>query len=353
MLTASDDRTTVVVPKFSRITSQKDDLPRETTTSTTEDTGLWPLSSSSSWTPDTGLWGVTTSTTEETTLQPKVTSTENWPINSSDLSTMGTSTAEESIITEESTITNGVVTKTDSGQTVTVPNDEVVTVTRHTIIVTDKPPPLPTGTTFDTSAIPSSSLSSGEPAKTPEDGGREDADADGGGASLPAAALAGIGVGGFVIVGILILVGFGVRKRRQKNREHHDAARPSDYDRDQDLEEKHFPEHMTPHTTGTQADDPFAPFGGMFMRQCSKPANAAVTNCQHRSCRPPGRGLRRSPNSKPRVRDGRHNHRSRGVACYQPRSQPSTTTIGRRGPECKPCRPVRPKRPASEPQFAG
>lgn len=252
--TVIDDNDNAGPPGFSTITSTDEHEKPVFSRIDPTDTGLWEVTTTEEPTSeDTGLWG-------EETLWPKPTTTEDWPINSSDLSTM----SSETVITEESTITGGMVTKTDSGQTVTVPNDEVVTVTRHTVVVTGKPPPLPTGTTFTTSGIPASSLPGGETTQAPENGDGGGVSADNGGGGLGTGALVGISVGGAIVIALFVLVGFGLKRRRRKNQEEHDTARPSDYDRDQDLEEKHFPEQMTPHTTGTQAEDPFAPFGGEF-----------------------------------------------------------------------------------------
>lgn len=248
-ITTIDDGDESEPPRFSKIQSTTDDVA--------EDTERWPFP------------------------------TETLPIVSSDPSTMVTQT----IITEESTITGGLITKTDSGRTVTVPNNEVVTVTRHTVIITDKPPPLPTETTFQTSGVLTSSLPGGETTQVPEQEGREDVDGESHGPSLTTGALVGVSVGGAIVIALFILVVFGLRKRRQKSRDDGDAARPIEYGRDQDLEEKHFPEQMTPHTTGTQPDDPFAPFGGTISRKVLSSANFGLAdNSTNRSRRSIGRG---------------------------------------------------------------
>jgi hypothetical protein len=239
-----DDDSTEQTPFLSLITSDesKDSEPSEVT--------LWPAP-------------------EETTTddsEPSKDSTNEVP--SMDIPTFTTDDDDserptETIVTEESTITDPV-TKTDSGKTVTVPNNEVVTVTRHTLIITDKPPPLPS-TTFQTSTGSSATDLQGEPsASSPGDEGTDDTTDSGANHGMGPGVWAGIGIGGAILI-ILLFVGFVVvRKRRQKHQDDLDAT-TTDYGRDEAVEEKHFPEQITPHTTGTQPEDPFAPFGGMFI----------------------------------------------------------------------------------------
>lgn len=182
----------------------------------------------------------------------------------------------ETVVTEESTITGDMITKTDSGSTVTVPNNEVVTITRHTTILTDRPPPLPSTTLLTSVTTPvdvpgssSASATGGEPGENTKPANN--------GPGLTTGAFVGISVGGAVVIAILVLVIFTVKKRRRKQQDEQDATRNDDFGRDEAVEEKHFPDQMTPHTTGTQGDDPFAPFGGTCFQKYSKANNGSPT----------------------------------------------------------------------------
>lgn len=168
---------------------------------------------------------------------------------------------KSSLIMEESTITDGLTTRTDSGKTITVPNNEVITVTRHTTIVTDKSPTSTAAPTEPT--LPSGPPPDQSPAPAPpvDSGASDDSQ---GGAPLPTGAIIGIGVGGAALVAFLAIVVIIIKRRLKKRREEDTAStRNDDFGRD-DRDEKYFPQQMSAHTTGnTQASgDPFAPFGG-------------------------------------------------------------------------------------------
>lgn len=159
----------------------------------------------------------------------------------------------ETTVFDVATFTNLATTKTDSGKTVTVPNNEVVTVTRHTLIITDKPPALPTTlSTITTSGFP------GETPSTPGENGTASGNE---GPALATGTLVGISVGGAILIAALVVLALFLKKRRKKQREESGSAGTNDSGRDEGVEEKHFPK-MSPHTTGTQVEDPFAPFGG-------------------------------------------------------------------------------------------
>lgn len=169
-----------------------------------------------------------------------------------------------SIVMEESTISRGLTTKTDSGRTVTVPNDEVVTVTRRTTIVTDKPPSLtiiPTETTLPPGPPSDQTTTSAAPTES-------GTSVESGGAPPATGLFIGVGVGGAALVAFFVIAAI-IIKRRWKKR-HEDGAATMRNEEDfgvGDRDEKYFPQQMSAHTTGdtqaTQASgDPFAPFGG-------------------------------------------------------------------------------------------
>ena len=165
---------------------------------------------------------------------------------------------------EESTISRGLTTKTDSGRTVTVPNDEVVTVTRRTTIVTDKPPSfttIPTVTTLPPRPPPDQTPTSTAPI---ESGTNVESD----GAPPATGLFIGVGVGGAALVALFVIAGIIIKRRLKRRREEGAATTRNDEDFGVgDRDEKYFPQQMSAHTTGdtqvTQASgDPFAPFGG-------------------------------------------------------------------------------------------
>lgn len=256
-----DDDSTLEPPFLTRITSDesKDSVPSLTRIAPETDT-----TAEDSEPSEATLWPAPEETSSDDT-EPSENPADELP--SMDVPTITTDADSEepteTIVTEESTITDPV-TKTDSGKTVTVPNNEVVTVTRHTLIITDKPPPLPS-TTFQTSTGSPATDLQGEPSASSTGGEGADDTADSNdGQGMGPGVWAGIGVGGAIII-VLFCVGlFVAKRRRQRHQDDVDAA-TTDYGRDEAVEEKHFPEQITPHTTGTQAEDPFAPFGGTFI----------------------------------------------------------------------------------------
>ncbi|KAM5356096.1 hypothetical protein ACJ41O_002742 [Fusarium nematophilum] len=153
-------------------------------------------------------------------------------------------------------------TMTDSGTTRTIPNPNRVTVTRHTLIITDKAPVgTPTSSNISSSVIHPSSLPSsgstgfGSPAQTsasdPFAGGADDG-------SPSTGAIVGAAVGGAVALAILTVLVVAFLRRRKLNREESGSG-----DGQHSSGEKNYYQGVSRHTTGTrESHDPFAPFGG-------------------------------------------------------------------------------------------
>lgn len=181
---------------------------------------------------------------------------------------------KSTFVTEESTITDSLTTRTDSGRTVTVPNHEVVTVIRHTTVITRKRP-APTSTVLGPT-IPNifSSRSNQDGTQQTylqppaQSGTTEDSSDSQGGGPLSTGAIIGIGIGGAAIVAFLVIMGMIIKRRFQRHRA--DGGPSSSSRRHGRFDEKHspdFPQQMSAHTTGTQASqDPFAPFGGEYLQ---------------------------------------------------------------------------------------
>lgn len=188
------------------------------------------------------------------------------------IATHGSSPYSNPPVSEPSEITlPNEATETDSGRTVTIPNDNVVTVTSHTLIITSMLP----DTTFTTAVqTPTTVLpisSSGEsslplPGETGVGNGEQDDAGEAGQGFFTTGVLVGISVGGAALVALLIFLALWVKRRQKKSREEHANSVDDDPGRDHLVEEKFFPsQHVTPHTTGTRGEDPFAPFGGTFI----------------------------------------------------------------------------------------
>lgn len=237
-------RETTPRPIFSTIETDDED-----TTSTIE------MTSSSDEEKST----TTTTPTEETTSEtPTETAT--------DVSTeTETGTAEESSTDGES-MTSRIMT--DSGATRTIPNPNRVTVTRHTLIVTDKAPdptPTPSVTSSSTTSSPTTPSSGSDIDYPPV----ESSSADGfgnnnNGTPPPTGIIVGAAVGGAIALAIIAIFVFVLmrRKRGQKGQDF-DAGTINDGTNGLDDGEKNIYQGMSPHTTGTRASsDPFAPFGG-------------------------------------------------------------------------------------------
>lgn len=194
---------------------------------------------------------------------PKSTDTDEPTKSSPETSKTKKDDPKSTVMTEESTITDGMTTKTDSGRTVTVPNSEVVTITRHTTIVTDKPSP--------STSVPESTINPSRPNQSgaeqtsppPSAGASGDSGSQGGG-PLPTGAIVGIGIGGAAIVVFLVITAIMIKRRVKRRREEQETGTAQhNTGRDDRFDEKQFSQQMSAHTTGTQGSgDPFAPFGG-------------------------------------------------------------------------------------------
>ncbi|KAH6898854.1 hypothetical protein B0T10DRAFT_556148 [Thelonectria olida] len=154
-------------------------------------------------------------------------------------------------------------TMTDSGVTHTIPNQNPVTITKHTLIITDKSP-TPTPSSTLSSLDPSLTTSTSSPEATLTESTVAGVSPDDAASSSPSTGMiAGVSIGGAIALGIctFLLIRYFRRSRRvvaiSEGRFSIDAIRDSDNG------EKNYLQVMSPHTTGTQGSgDPFAPFGG-------------------------------------------------------------------------------------------
>ncbi|KAM0437656.1 hypothetical protein ACHAPT_002020 [Fusarium lateritium] len=180
---------------------------------------------------------------------------------------------EESTQTDDSTQTydstameeSASKSMTDSGTTRTIPNPNKVTITRHTLIITDKTPvPTPEASTvssswIDEATLPSSgSTGTGPPAQT---NGSDPFAGNGDGSPPPTGTIVGAAVGGAAALAILAVLVFTIlRRRRRANQDRSDMADAGDNNGEKNQWLRYG---VSPHTTGTREDhDPFAPFGG-------------------------------------------------------------------------------------------
>ncbi|KAL7932618.1 hypothetical protein V8C35DRAFT_328250 [Trichoderma chlorosporum] len=163
------------------------------------------------------------------------------------------------------------VTMTDSGITHTIPNNSIVTITRHTTITTGRPsittPDIidTASATSGTSITTSSTASSeGVPEASPTDNTATASPSETPGVgSLSTGVIVGIAVGGTVLIAIVAVLVLTMIRRKKRRGSETDSVLPQDSGRDEVVEEKHFPHNVSAQTTGTQgSSDPFAPFGG-------------------------------------------------------------------------------------------
>ncbi|KAH8736930.1 hypothetical protein BGZ61DRAFT_511634 [Ilyonectria robusta] len=156
-------------------------------------------------------------------------------------------------------------TMTDSGTTHTIPNNDRVTVTKHTLIVTDKAPSrtptptVPSSSVLDSTGVPSSGATSVVPSETASAiGGSLENSA---GSSFSTGAIAGAAIGGFIALAIIAILAVVFHRRRRHARRYSQDSMNNIAENGSG--EKAYFEAMSPHTTGTQgSSDPFAPFGG-------------------------------------------------------------------------------------------
>ncbi|VUC33815.1 unnamed protein product [Clonostachys rosea] len=210
-------------------------------------------------------------TASEETLWPplKATRTTSRPSDQTEPSGSVSSEKDPAIETEKSGTQFPMTTKTDSGKTITIPNNEVVTVTRHTLIITDKPPPLSTETSSNSFISPGSSSESFTLMPLPTQSNATDSSSeDNNGPPLSTGGLVGIGVAGAAFIAVVIALTFILKRRHKRALENKDQVDfNTAYGRDDLFVEKHLPQHGSVRTTGTTGnEDPFAPFGGRVDR---------------------------------------------------------------------------------------
>lgn len=160
-------------------------------------------------------------------------------------------------------------TMTDSGITHTIPNNSIVTVTKHTIIVTSQLPTSTTSSGSDSDLLTGTANTDGtwRTAQTPLSTNINttgDSGAGSGGLVLSSGAIIGVAVGGATLLAILVIIIISMKRHSRKSHDSRSDLVFQDNDGRDDLaEEKHFHHPASAHTTGTQgSSDPFAPFGG-------------------------------------------------------------------------------------------
>lgn len=204
-------------------------------------------------------------TASEETLwpPPKATRTTSRP--SDEIQQSGGVSSDSAIETEKSGTRLPMTIKTDSGKTITIPNNEVVTVTKHTLIITDKPPPLSTEASSTSFISPDSSRESFTLTPSPtQSNGTDSSLENNDGPPLSTGGLVGIGVAGAAFIAVVIALTFMLKRRHKKAVENNDKVDYNAvYGRDDLLAEKYLPQRGSLQTTGTPGnEDPFAPFGG-------------------------------------------------------------------------------------------
>ncbi|KAM0455575.1 hypothetical protein ACHAPV_007652 [Trichoderma viride] len=160
---------------------------------------------------------------------------------------------------------------TDSGVTHTIPNNSIVTITRHTTIVTGRPSVTTSSSSDPISAasgtpITESASSTSEGTAVPSSidvSSATTSSANSGASPLSPGAIVGIAVGGVALIAIVVVTVLTVLRRKKQRRSEADFDLHQDTGRDDVVEEKHFPHPVSAYTTSTQgSSDPFAPFGG-------------------------------------------------------------------------------------------
>ncbi|KAG6041857.1 hypothetical protein E4U41_001017 [Claviceps citrina] len=155
-------------------------------------------------------------------------------------------------------------TKTDSGVTHTIPNNSVVTVTKHTVVFSEAPPwtePSSSYTAGDPTSETAASTAPSCSTCTPAPSSTSPPSADGSGAGVvPSGAIAGAATGGAVIVAIVLILLF-VSRHRKKKRGRGYASETETLGRDSHVNGS---EKLDPSQEGPlrPSSDPFAPFGG-------------------------------------------------------------------------------------------
>ncbi|KAJ4858571.1 hypothetical protein T069G_06838 [Trichoderma breve] len=202
-----------------------------------------------------------------TTSEPK--SDEATPTSTEDdQSQQATETASSQSTT---TTKKSSVIMTDSGITHTIPNNSIVTITRHTTITTGRPSSSTsdltdtastrTGTPITASITATfTELPSSPPANDSSTASSSEAP---GTTPLSTGTIVGITVGGAVLIAIAVVLMLALVRRKKRRGSETDSVLRQDNGRDDVVDEKHFPNNGPTDASGTQGNsDPFAPFGG-------------------------------------------------------------------------------------------
>ncbi|KAF4510693.1 hypothetical protein G6O67_002567 [Ophiocordyceps sinensis] len=175
---------------------------------------------------------------------------------------------ERRLVSERSTAASSS-TRTDSGITHTIPNHNVITVTRHTVVFSEAPSSTVFSTTLSSTPLPSDLASTSttvapappatSSARVDAGAGRPSEDVEAAGLSL--GAIVGTVAGGIVfgVILVVLVVAWCRRKRSQAADADSAAAFQDALGGSNDAEKLHH-QPMSAHTTGSS--DPFAPFGG-------------------------------------------------------------------------------------------
>ncbi|KAL7913332.1 hypothetical protein GGI35DRAFT_287077 [Trichoderma velutinum] len=172
---------------------------------------------------------------------------------------------------QSTTTTKKSVTMTDSGITHTIPNNSIVTITRHTTITTGRPStstsdlidtastrsdtPITASTTATFAEVPPSSPTNDNSTANPSEAHSA--------SPLSTGAIVGIAVGGAVLIAIAVLLMLTLARHKKRRGSETDSVLRQNNDRDDVVDEKHFPQNGPTHASGIQgSSDPFAPFGG-------------------------------------------------------------------------------------------
>ncbi|KKP06600.1 hypothetical protein THAR02_01298 [Trichoderma harzianum] len=180
--------------------------------------------------------------------------------------------ATETTSSSESTTTKkSSVIMTDSGITHTIPNNSIVTITRHTTITTGRPSTstsdltdtASTRTGTPTTASITATFAEVPPSSPANDNSTSSPSEVPGASPLSTGTIIGIAVGGAVLISIAVVLMLALVRRKKRRGSETDSVLHQDNGRDDAVDEKHFPQNGPTHANGTQGNsDPFAPFGG-------------------------------------------------------------------------------------------
>ncbi|KAK0766257.1 hypothetical protein N5P37_001149 [Trichoderma harzianum] len=163
------------------------------------------------------------------------------------------------------------VIMTDSGITHTIPNNSIVTITRHTTITTGRPSTstsdltdtASTKTGTPTTASITATFTDVPPSSPAHDNSTASSSEAPGASPLSTGTIVGIAVGGAVLIAIAVVLMLALVRRKKRRGSETDSVLRQDNGRDDAVDEKHFPNNGPTGANGTQgSSDPFAPFGG-------------------------------------------------------------------------------------------